>query len=504
MYGMIRRLLRDREGSLFVVVALSAMAVVGSVGVAVDMGRSQMVQAKLQNAVDAAGLAAGSTLNTGDLTAVATKYVNVNFKKGNLGATLHSVGATLSQDKKIVTITASAELPTTVMKVFGRESVEVDATTEITRSNKGLELALVLDTTGSMQGTKLTALKDAAHDLVDILFGDDSTGENLWIGVVPFSQSVNIGSSRTNWLNAAHFNSLIWNTPNNWSGCVEARWSSNRDVTDDPPFDLADPSAATPAAPYERLKAYYAPMSTWTIGYGTNTTRICSGSSCSCSNNGPCNQLVQTAWNKGYTITCGGSGSSKYCDKKTRTYALDSSNSSYSGSNVNCPAPVTPLTNVKTTVEAGIDALVARGFTHVNYGAVWGWRMISPRWRGYWGGTMDTNSLPLNYNAPLMSKAVVIMTDGANTTTSYSAYPPASNVDEADMDTKLTTVCNAMKAQGVVVYTILFQEDDAGIKTLMKGCATTPDHFFDSPTAESLQSAFQTIGDSLANLRISK
>jgi Flp pilus assembly protein TadG len=180
---MRTNLLQQNAGSVFVIVALSAMAVIGSVGVAVDVGRSQMVQAKLQNAVDSAGLAAGATLSTDDLTDVATKYVNLNFNQSNLGATLKTVNATLSADKKILTVTASATLPTTIMKIFGDDSVTINANTEVTRSNKGLELALVLDTTGSMAGTKLASLKTASHDLLDILFGTDATAENLWVGV---------------------------------------------------------------------------------------------------------------------------------------------------------------------------------------------------------------------------------------------------------------------------------------------------------------------------------
>ena len=38
----------------------------------------------------------------------------------------------------------------------------------------------------------------------------------------------------------------------------------------------------------------------------------------------------------------------------------------------------------------------------------------------------------------------------------------------------------------------------------MKNCATNPDYFFNSPSEEALSKAFHTIGDSLANLRISK
>lgn len=518
---MFRTFSNNREGSVLVFVALAAVAVVGSVGVAVDVGRSQMVQAKLQNAVDAAGLAAGATINSDDLEGIATKYINLNFNTGNLGATLGEVETTLSEDGKTLNVTASATLPTTITKIFGRDSVSVTAATEVTRSNKGLELALVLDTTGSMAGSKLESLKTAAHDMVGILFGDDTVGENLWIGVVPFSQTVNVGSAHTDWLNASHYAGLNWGSTS-WGGCVDARYTAGRDTTDDPPFDLTDPSVATPAAPYERFKAYYWPddaNNNWastTTNTDTTTTTLCSRkSSCTCSNYGPC--TTTTVGDTATTTRCSGSNSKKSC---YRDVAVTTTTTSYTltstkGPNAYCPSAITPLTNVKATIDTGIDALAARGNTHVNYGAVWGWRLISPRWRGYWGGSMDTNNLPLDYGAPLMSKAVIIMTDGTNTMSSNnrSAYgylsegnlgTTSSSTAVTNLNTRLTTVCNAMKAQNITVYTILFQESDNTIKTLLRSCATTPDHFFDSPTTESLSSAFHTIGDSLANLRISR
>lgn len=460
---IIRNFVNNTSGSVFIIVALSAMAVLGATGVAVDIGRSQMVQAKLQNAVDAAGLAAGATINSADLTEVATKYILLNFNHGNLNATLHPVVATLSADKKILTVTAAADVPTTIMKLLGHSTVTIDATTEVTRSNKGLELALVLDTTGSMSGTKIFALKTASHDLVDILFGDTTTQENLWIGVVPFSQAVNVGSSHTNWLNASHYAGLNWGTTS-WSGCLDERYSTGRDVTDDPPFDLAAPAAAVPAAPYERFRAYYWP------DHDTYNNWITSGP----------------------------------------TYKITGSK----GPNTYCPSVLTPLSNTKTTINAGIDALVANGNTHIGVGAVWGWRLISPRWRGYWGGSMDSNNLPLDYNTPLMSKAVVIMTDGTNTISNSvrGAYGYLSNGNlgttsssaaTTQLNNRLSSVCTAMKTQGITVYTILFEESSATITTLMRNCASNPDYFFNSPTEEALKTAFQTIGDSLASLRIS-
>ena len=54
-----------------------------------------------------------------------------------------------------------------------------------------------------------------------------------------------------------------------------------------------------------------------------------------------------------------------------------------------------------------------RGGTTGNLGLAWGWRTISPRWRGLWGGDTPTD-MPLDYGTAYMDKVVVILTDGNN------------------------------------------------------------------------------------------
>ena len=489
MLRHLRRFLRQERGSVFVVAAVTAIAVIGSVGLAVDVGRSQMAQNKLQNSLDAASLAAGATLSSDDLQSVVTKYLQLNFADGNLGATLTDIEVSLSTDQQVLTTSATATLPTSFMKIFGYTSVTLHASSQITRTNKGMELALVLDTTGSMAGSKLATLQSSAHDLLDILFGNNTTAQNLWVGVVPFTQAVNIGPSRTSWINQTDFAKDNWG-PSSWAGCVMARYSTGNDVTD-----------ATPGT--ELFKAYYwadnDSYNNW-IQTTTSNKTICSGkSSCSCGSTPNC--------------TCTGSNSNKKCVQTTTAtnYVINSTQ----GPNTYCPSTITPLTNVKADVGTGIDALVANGGTHINLGAVWGWRLLSPKWRGLWGGVMDSNGLPLDYNTPLMTKVAIIMTDGENTMYDYDytayGYLTDGNLGttndttaDAKLDSKLTAVCNAMKANGILIYTILFEETDPHAISLMQGCATGPDYFFNSPDEATLTSAFHQIGDSLANLRISQ
>ncbi len=208
-----RRFVACERGSVMTTMAVCAIMLIGAVGTAVDIGRAQVTQSKLQTALDSAGLAAGSMINTSDLDTEVEKYLDANFAGETVNATLIDFDAVPNEDDSLIVLTATATVPATFMKLFGHTTMTVSASTEITREMKGMEVALVLDVTGSMcqdgpTCAKLTALKTAAHDLVDILFSDEETVVDLWIGIVPFSQAINVGADRTAWRNAAHYAGL--------------------------------------------------------------------------------------------------------------------------------------------------------------------------------------------------------------------------------------------------------------------------------------------------------
>lgn len=457
-----RCLIRNELGSTLPIMGFCAIVLIGAVGSAVDLGRLQVTKSKLQTALDAAGLAAGSMLNTTNLEDEVEKYLEANFRGETVEADVVDFEVSTSDDETKVFVSATATLPATFMRVFGHDTMQVSAKTEITREMTGMEVALVLDVTGSMAGTKIEALRNAATDLVDILYGDNETVDDLWIGIVPFSQSVNVGTDRTDWRNAAHFAGLDYVFANhNWSGCFEERYGpNNRDVTDDPPST-------------EDFRTYFFPDTS--------------------PNSGTANSWIGDTGNNRVNA-----GSDRWANK-------------------GCPVTVvTPLTNEKQTLLDGIAALInPRGNTHINVGAVWGWRLLSPEWRGEWGGVMDANNLPLDYHAELSQKAVVLMTDGANTMSSsiYTAYgflsagnlgSTSSSDAVTSLNNKLATVCNSMKAEGILIYTVVFQLNNATITNLMRNCASQADFFFNSPDEETLQQAFRAIGDLLSELRVSR
>jgi hypothetical protein len=114
----------------------------------------------------------------------------------------------------------------------------------------------------------------------------------------------------------------------------------------------------------------------------------------------------------------------------------------------------------------------------------WGWNMISPRWRGEWGGTMNSNNLPLDNGTKGMNKAIVLLTDGDNTidNRSHGSYWYLSNgrLGTTNSGTAVTTmnnrtlqICTALKQQGVYIYTIaLGTQLNAAAITMLKDCAT--------------------------------
>ncbi|MFZ4124691.1 MAG: pilus assembly protein TadG-related protein [Rickettsiales bacterium] len=455
---MCKQWLNHTSGAVMPLMALSIIMLVGMTGAAVDTGRAQLVQSKLSSALDAAGLAAGSNINTQDVQAEVQKYFDANFPDRYLGSEVTELIANVSEDNTVISLSAEAVVPVRIMQVMGFDTITVRATSEITRQTKGLEVVLVLDTTGSMctPCSKINALKEAAHELIGILYGDEVNPEDLYVGIVPFSQNVNVGNTRTTWRDPTHWATLNWRGVT-WAGCVEERFNG-RDVTDDPPS-------------VEPFRAFFwadTNSGNYTNDWLTNSGNLRSGI--------------------GY-----GLGPNKHCTTNR----------------------LTPMTTSRTTLDNSIANLTTNGNTHVNVGAVWGWRMLSPRWRGLWGGSMDTNNLPLDYDTPLMNKAVIIMTDGenvySNTTRTSYGYITDNRLGTTNqttaarrLDTRLSQVCESMKQENILVYTVAFDAPGANIENLLRACASNPDYFFNSPTPEDLSAAFKAIGDSLSNLRVSR
>jgi len=155
-------------------VGLAIIPLFAAIGLAVDGSRGYMLKSKLSYAIDAAGLAGGRAFETDNREADIMMFFEANFPPGYMNAVLapNNPIITFNDEENTVTIQASATIPTRFMSVAGVHEMTVSARTVVKRELQGMELALVMDNTGSMRGGgKIDAMKDAATDLVNILYG---------------------------------------------------------------------------------------------------------------------------------------------------------------------------------------------------------------------------------------------------------------------------------------------------------------------------------------------
>ena len=152
-------------------------------GLAVDSGRVYLVKAQLSKAVDGAALSAARNLNGGNPKGEAAKVFNANFPPDFMGTTTVTDPATAGDFYEmhtveetglhVVTIKATATLPTTFMRLGNFNEVTVSSASEATR--RLVDLSLVLDVSGSI-GPAWPAVRDAARSFIDSF---DKNGDRM-------------------------------------------------------------------------------------------------------------------------------------------------------------------------------------------------------------------------------------------------------------------------------------------------------------------------------------
>lgn len=206
--GILVGLARDTRAATLPLMAAAMIPLVAMIGGAVDMSRFYLVKTRLQQACDAGALAARRTMTTTALDDESHEqgqnFFKLNLREGIYGAddvtlTLHDVndaGEVVSPDDAIGKVggTAVAKVPTTMMRVFNYDEVEMTAECEARLEVSNNDIMFVLDVTGSMAGSRIEGLKTAVVDFYDAIAEATSEESRLRIGFVPYSSSVNLGS----------------------------------------------------------------------------------------------------------------------------------------------------------------------------------------------------------------------------------------------------------------------------------------------------------------------
>jgi len=221
IFQSLRRFGNDNRGNVFVLFGATAIPLMLILGGALDFARYTRYRTDLANAVDAASLALARRhpdYDAANARIFIRDYVNA-IVIGDDRFSVQSYDVQKMDKGFQVTATGSVQ---TIFLPLGRftrngtgiDSMAVNVTAQVVNSSGRLELALVMDNTGSMNcaasvsmscvnnwnapasDSRIVAAKAAAKSLVDIVMPDNLTdNDQVKIAVVPFEGQVNVASA---------------------------------------------------------------------------------------------------------------------------------------------------------------------------------------------------------------------------------------------------------------------------------------------------------------------
>ncbi|MFJ5429582.1 TadE/TadG family type IV pilus assembly protein [Pectobacterium actinidiae] len=182
---------------------LGAMALLVTAAFIVDTSTATGDATQIKRATDAAALAVGhqATINSEEYTQEEINALAYEYVKNNLGMnkTLSDklvpgdVSVTEGQSsatRKTYTVNVAFETKPSLLSLGARKQ-EVYSTSEVV--NRPTEVAFVMPVTGDMSEGDIRSLKSVSRAFVERMLGSaDGKRDNLWLSLVPYSQSVSV------------------------------------------------------------------------------------------------------------------------------------------------------------------------------------------------------------------------------------------------------------------------------------------------------------------------
>jgi Flp pilus assembly protein TadG len=439
-----RQFLKDRRANVTPIFALAIIPMFGLVGAATDYSRANSVRAAMQAAADATALMLSKdapSLTTSQLTTKASAYFQALFNRPEAnGLTVTPAYSNVGGSQ--LTITASATVNASFMKIMGYPTLNVGTTAVVKWGNSRLRVSLVLDNTGSMSDDgKMSALKTATNNLLTQLKNAATNNGDVYVSIIPFAKDVNVDSANytANWIDWTDWEQNN-GTCKNYSGY---RWGAPADKS--------------------TCQSY---GGTWKKA-GRNTWTGCivdRGNS-----NGPSSGNYDT----------------NVVAPTTSITATLFSAEQYSS----CPQAVMPLSYNWSNMTTLINNMSPSGNTNQGIGLALGWMSLVG------GGPFPTPpALDSNYK---YQQVIILLTDGLNTQNRW--YTNQSSIDARESIT-----CTNIKNAGYVLYTIQVNTGGDPTSTMLRNCATDSSKFFLLTSANQIVTTFNQIGTALSQLRISK
>lgn len=527
---------KSEDGSIIVLSLVLFMLMVTMGGLAVDVMRFDQRRTALQQTLDRSVLAAASMTQGLDADDVVYDY----FAKAGMSDNLDWVDVDQGLNYSIITAGASSNMPTFFIDNFNfmqddagnvTRSFSVSAESGAEQRISNVEVSMVLDISGSMNGSRINNLRPAAREFVTSVLSTAEPGR-VSISIVPYNAQVNIGAPM---LSAFNVNTTNTHTA---SACIELP---------DSVFTSNTLSRTTSFKHNAHFDPYY-------YTSGSNNMLF----NCPPNTGNSVTPMVQN----GNTVTpmtdsetvlhsainnlAVGGNTSIDVGVKWGAYLLSRTANPVIQHLVNQNAvqskfsgrPLDPavadvlkvlvvMTDGENTTEYKINDPYNTGnsniYEHKTNGRVsvyfdrtgsydWWW----PR-TNTWNTVRDSGSTSTsannnsNYNQLTWPQ---VWSKYSVTYVAYHFYGLALNQNYnnwrnnfmsyvySTKDTRLQQICTAAKADNIVVYGIGFEAPTAG-RNQVRACASTNAHYFDADGLE-ISSAFRAIASNISQLRLTQ
>jgi Flp pilus assembly protein TadG len=561
----VRGFLRSERGNIAMLFAIALIPLMIGAGTGLDFARAMMVRQQMAESLDAAALAIGSTsgLDATSAQQLAQKYFDANYTVDTSEYGTVTINPPTFDAKGKVTLTATNRMPTVLMKLVNINDVPISTTSTVVWGQTKLWVALVLDNSGSMSSSnKMTGLKNASQQLLTILQNAASTPGDVKVGIVPFTNVINVGTGNsgaawidwTDWAAApkdatgAAINDtyVIAKTGVPFSAygpgddCPFTTTSAGPTVTSDSPFGFKCQTSSTNGA--SSVSTSGAPLrspipaagicpslnnAAYTNTYKDHLARYYNGCWSSTavpgvkiqvsSGNGATCGLFKTSATA--NCTCSGANAAKVCKTQKWTHAwVPNAHSSWS----NCvmdraqdydiqntqPTGTSgfPATNPTSCVPATVTSL-SYDFTTLSSqinamtpnGSTNQAVGLANGWQMLTTGTpYATPALPAN-----TARYIILLSDGLNTQDRWWGDSNEGTADDLKIDDRMAKNCTAAKADGVVIYSIYVNTGGNGPSAPLSNCATDASKYFVLTSSTEIVSTFNQIGQQITNVRVS-
>lgn len=512
---------RDERGATAVFFAVGLLLLAPATMGLIDLYMITTQRGQLQDALDTATLyvARSAATTAADVQTSGDAALRANLKLPT-GQVITSSSFTLEG------ITIKGHATITPPTVGPRLWVQADiaASSEVLRNSNNVEVALVLDTTGSMS-SQMDNLRTAAKDLVDLVVKDQQPPYAPYytkVALVPYAVGVNAGSfadeARGALIGPTSIQSIYGSSSKVMVKSVGHGMTTGERVqlqsVSYPKLSgnsmNTDYTITRESADVFSLDGASASNLSGTYGSGGKAYCLREG----------CEKFRFKNMSSSWKIFSGGScvsertGSAAYTDAAPSVASVGRLYDGGSG-NPCASAEVVPLSSDKAMLKSKIGALTSAGSTAGQIGLAWGWYMVSPEWSSLWTG----KSAPAAYDKPELLKVVILMTDGAfnspyckGVIASDASSGSGSSSDHincsatnGDPFSQAATMCGKMKDKGVIIYTVGFNVgSEQAVKNLMNNCATSPEYVYMPNGGAELKVAFRAIAQDINSLRISK